>query len=376
MAIAFLEAADHGGAQRKLQIFATDLHDAALEKARAGFYPKGALQDVSSERLRRFFVEEVDGYRVQKALREMCIFARQNFTGDPPFSRVDFISCRNVLIYLGNQLQEKAASIFHYALKPGGFLFLGASESIGPSTDFFEPIDKKHKIFVKRAVPTPIFRMHFAPAYLERSGDSSGKLTGAQQDLNILREVDRVVLDRFSPPCVLVDENLQILQFRGDTSAYLKPHAGRATLSLFKMTRQSLNQSLRALIRRCKAEEKPVRKERLTLRDADVQRELALEVVPINRLNERFHLILFQEQIVKDAAALRRSRTRTSASWNCSRIWRKCGRRLNFFSNDMRARMSRCRLSTKKSNPAMRSCRASTRSLRPQRKNSSRQMKS
>ena len=304
VAIAFLEAADHCGAPRKLQIFATDLHDAALEKARAGFYPKGALQDVSSERLRRFFVEEEHGYRVQKALRDMCIFARQNFTGDPPFSRMDFISCRNVLIYLGNQLQEKALPIFHYALKPGGFLFLGASESIGPSTDLFEPTDKKHKIFVKKAVPTPIFRMHFAPAYLEKSEDSSGKLRSGmpQQDLNIFREVDRVVLDRFSPPCVLVDENLEILQFRGDTSAYLKPRAGRATLNLFKMTRESLSQSLRAMIRKCQTDEKPVRRTGMVVSDENRRRTLTLEVIPFQRLNEQFYLILFEEESVKDVA--------------------------------------------------------------------------
>ncbi len=302
VAIAFLEAADHCGAQRKLQVFATDLHDAALEKARAGFYPKGALQNLSSERLRRFFVEEVDGYRVQKALRDMCIFARQNFTGDPPFSRMDFISCRNVLIYLGNQLQEKAIPIFHYALKPGGFLFLGASESIGPSTELFEPTDKKHKIFAKRAVPTPIFRMHFAPAYLESSGGSAGKLSNGAppQDLNIFREVDRVVLDRFSPPCVLVDENLLILQFRGDTSAYLKPRAGRATLHLSKMTQESLNQPLRAMIRKCQTEDKPVRKTGLTVSDESSRRTLSLEVIPFKRLNEQFYLILFEEEGVKD----------------------------------------------------------------------------
>jgi two-component system CheB/CheR fusion protein len=202
---------------------------------------------------------------------------------------MDFISCRNMLIYLGNQLQERAMPIFHYALKPGGFLFLGASESIGsPSTDLFEPTDKKHKIFVKRAVPTPIFRMHFAPAYLERPGDSSGKLrNGApQQDLNIFREVDRVVLDRFSPPCVLVDENLQILQFRGETSAYLKPRAGRATLHLFKMTRESLNQPLRAMIRKCQAEDKPVRRAGLAVSDENSRWTLTLEVIPFKRLNE------------------------------------------------------------------------------------------
>ncbi|MGA7879873.1 MAG: hypothetical protein WCD63_03290, partial [Terrimicrobiaceae bacterium] len=194
--------------------------------------------------------------------------------------------------------------IFHYALKPGGFLFLGASESIGPSTDLFEPTDKKHKIYVKRAVPTPTFRMHFAPAYLERPADSSGKPTNGmpQQDLNIFREADRVVLDRFSPPCVLVDENLQILQFRGDTSAYLKPRAGRATLNLFKMTRESLNQTLRAMIHKCQTDEKPVRRTGMVVSDENRRRTLTLEVIPFKRLNEQFYLILFEEESVKDVA--------------------------------------------------------------------------
>jgi two-component system CheB/CheR fusion protein len=137
---------------------------------------------------------------------------------------------------------------------------------------------------------------------LEGSGNSSGNLRNGspQQDLNIFREVDRVVLDRFSPPCVLVDENLQILQFRGETSAYLKPRAGRATLHLFKMTRESLNQPLRAMIRKCQAEDKPVRRAGLAVSDENSRWTLTLEVIPFKRLNDQFYLILFEEESVKD----------------------------------------------------------------------------
>jgi len=159
IAIAFVESADKAPRLRKLQMFATDLNDALLDKARHGLYAKSLTQDVSPERLRRFFTEEEGGYRISKALREMVIFARQNLISDPPFSRMDLISCRNLLIYLEPSLQTKALPTFHYALKPEGFLFLGTSESVGSHTDLFAPADKKHKIYSKRAAPTPAFHL-------------------------------------------------------------------------------------------------------------------------------------------------------------------------------------------------------------------------
>ena len=151
IAMAFVESAERAARARKLQVFATDLNEALLDKARHGLYAKSLAQDVSPERLRRFFVEEEGGYRVIKPLREMVVFARQNLISDPPFSRMDLISCRNLLIYLEPSLQKKALPTFHYALKPEGFLFLGASESIGSFTDLFEPVDKKHKIYSKKS---------------------------------------------------------------------------------------------------------------------------------------------------------------------------------------------------------------------------------
>ena len=159
IAIAFMETVTNAPRVRTLQIFATDLNDALLEKARHGFYPKSLADDISPERLRRFFVEEGGGYQVSKALRAMVVFARQNLIADPPFSRMDLVSCRNLLIYLEPSLQKKAMPTFHYALKPGGFLLLGASESVGGFTNLFEAVDKKHKIFSKKAAPTPAFHL-------------------------------------------------------------------------------------------------------------------------------------------------------------------------------------------------------------------------
>lgn len=159
LAMSFMEASSKSARGRKLQVFATDLNDALLEKARQGLYAKSLAEDVSPERLRRFFVEEQGGYRVSKTLREMVVFARQNLIDDPPFSRMDLISCRNLLIYLEPDAQRRALPTFHYALRPGGFLFLGVAESVGGFTDLFEPVDKKLRIYAKKAAPTPAFHM-------------------------------------------------------------------------------------------------------------------------------------------------------------------------------------------------------------------------
>ena len=167
IAIAFMEAAETSPRGRNIQVFATDLNEKSLEKARFGLYPKSISDDVNPARLRRFFVEEQGGYRVSKSLREMVVFARQNLFGDPPFSRMDLISCRNLLIYVGPSLQTRAIPTFHYALKPNGILFLGASESVGGFTELFEPVDKKYKIYSRKAAPTPAFHM---PAIAKLAG--------------------------------------------------------------------------------------------------------------------------------------------------------------------------------------------------------------
>src|SRR6185312_4991256 len=220
---------------RTLQVFATDLNDTLLDKARHGLYAKTLAQDVSPGRLRQFFVEEEGGYRIVKSLREMVVFARQNFISDPPFSRMDLVSCRNLLIYLEPSLQQKLLPTFHYALKPDGYLFLGASESIGGFTGLFEPVDKKNKIFSKKAAQTPAFqlpaRKHpgerlaltHTPQITTPRTSGEGESEGFRTELNSQREADRITISRYSPPGVLVDAELQILQFRGPTGVYLEP---------------------------------------------------------------------------------------------------------------------------------------------------------
>lgn len=301
IAMAFVECADQAAGGRKLQIFASDLNDANLEKARAGFYPKNVVQDVPSERLRRFFVEETGGYRITKPLREMCVFARQNLASDPPFSRMDLISCRNVLIYLESDFQKKALPIFHYALKPDGFLFLGASESIGTFANLFETADKKHKIFSKKPVPTPALRIAFARHQAESTKEILTPQPSAQAlrpELNAQREADRVTLSRCAPPGVLIDAELEILQFRGDTSAYLKPPVGTATLNIVKMARDGLVQPLRAALDHARKKNKVTRTENIRVNQNGYTRMVNIEIIPLKNLKERSYLILFEEKEV------------------------------------------------------------------------------
>ena len=225
-----------------IQIFATDLSEtASLEKARAGLYPESIEAEVSPERLRRFFTHEEGKYRINKHVRDMCVFAKQNIVADPPFSRIDLISCRNVLIYLTSPLQKRVIPTFHYALNPTGFLMLGAAETIGEFSDLFAVVDKTHRIYSKK--PTA-FRQypHFnTEDYLAgMSGETRNAPQASPNPADLQREADRIVLGRYAPAGVLVNDDLEILQFRGRTGPYLEPATGAASLNLLKMAREGL----------------------------------------------------------------------------------------------------------------------------------------
>lgn len=309
IAMAFVEAAEKAPRMRNLQIFATDLNEALLDKARHGVYAKSLAAEITPERLRRFFVEEEGGYRVAKSLREMVVFARQNLIADPPFSRMDLISCRNLLIYLEPSLQKKALPTFHYALKPTGFLLLGASESIGSFTDLFETVDKKHKIYSRKSAATPatyfpVARGHVdlpppprrkRPATLVEPHETREALAGLKGGLDAQREADRITINQFSPPGVLVSADLQIVQFRGPTGAYLEPPAGKATLDVLKMAREGLMLPLRSALQQAKRTNKTARKQNVRIKQDGRARPVNLEVIPLKNVSERGFLILFEE---------------------------------------------------------------------------------
>ena len=224
LAIAFTELAEAAGTAVTLQLFATDINAAGIDVARAGVYGKEIAADVSPERLRRFFVEVEGGYRISKPIRDACVFSRHDVLSDPPFSRIDLISCRNLLIYLESVLQQRILPMLHYALRPAGFLWLGTSEAIGSHRDLFEVADDKQKVFRKR--PGPGGRLGQLPlphAGAPRSLSVAVAAARPRDAADLPREADRVLLHRFAPPGVLVTAELEILQYRGDTSPYLAP---------------------------------------------------------------------------------------------------------------------------------------------------------
>jgi len=296
----------------QVQIYATDLNGTAIDRARLGFYARSAVQDVSPERLRRFFIESEGGYRISKSIRDMCVFARQNVLSDPPFSRMDLIACRNVLIYIEQQRQRKLVPMLHYALKPQGFLFLGSSETIGSYRDLFEAEDAKHKIYSKKLAPVRVDAAIIgagAPttstSYLERRAertregmpDSAGELQ---------READRILLSRYAPAGVLVNDDLDVLQFRGDTGMYLAPAPGKASLNLLKMAREGLMVALRGAIHRARREDGTVQEEGVRVRANGGYREVNLSVIPVSGAGMvgRCFLVLFDDPAAARAPVL------------------------------------------------------------------------
>ena len=279
-----------------IQIFGTDISEISIDKARAGVYCESSLGEVSQERVRRFFVKVESGFQIVKSLREMCVFARQDLGQDPPFSRLDLISCRNVLIYMGPVLQKKVMAIFHYALKPTGFLMQGKSESISGFTDLFTVIDREHRISSKKpAVPGPGFDLSTTAGFEKAIGAAGGK-PEAESRFDVQKEADRIVLSQYAPAGLVVDENLHILQFRGQSSPYLSPPPGQASLGLLRMVRPELAVELRTALHHAKKQEIAVHKENIRILREGRPWDVCLEVVPIKSdLGERFFLLLFQE---------------------------------------------------------------------------------
>lgn len=277
------------------QVFGTDLSEEALDQARSARYPADIAQDVAPERLQRFFTEVGGRYQVAKAIRDLCVFARHDLTRDPPFGRMDLISCRNMLIYLEPRVQQRVMSIFHYALRPSGFLMLGASETAGASHDLFAPVDTKQRIYSKRPTATPSVLGFARPLENEQErqrqeGRPGAAVTGLGEELP--READRILLARYAPAGVIVDEKDNIVDFRGQTDAYLEHAHGRATLNLFKMARKGLLLEVRQAVQEARKKEAPVRKEGVSLRQRGQVRHLDLEVIPLKGSSEKEHFLL------------------------------------------------------------------------------------
>ena len=280
----------------RVQVFATDIDEAALSVARAGRYPAAVVGGVSEERRRKFFREEAQSYTVAKELRDLCIFSAHSVIRDPPFSRMDFVSCRNLLIYFNVDLQDSVLPVFHYALKPDGFLFLGTSENISRHTDLFAPVDKKQRIFQRRSMVNGGMRM---PAWVARTRSTrteGGHDMFVQKDQRIRQQVETRVLESFTPAHIVVDAEGDILYYSARTGKYLEPQMGSPSRQLLSMARRGLRLELRSALREAVEKRHVVVRERIAVELEDRVQLIRLTVDPMLETNqEPLYLIVFAD---------------------------------------------------------------------------------
>lgn len=305
IAICLLEATEKRAASAQIQIFATDVDKDAIEKAREGRYRDNIAADVSPERLLAYFTKTPNGYRISKRVRDLCVFAVQNAVRDPPFSRLDLVSCRNVLIYLASNLQERLLTTFHYALKPNGLLLLGNSETVGGVSDLFRQVDKKQRFYAK--IPTaarPALEFGSSESALNAAPGPRSAIRRRPIASDIGRQADQLVLSRYAPPGVVVNEVFEIEHFRGSTGPFLEAPSGEASLNVLRMAREGLAGALRTALRECKQHGAPVRKDGVRLRANGDLREVAITVAPLERsqVEGKRYLILFEARFVGELA--------------------------------------------------------------------------
>ena len=250
IAMIFRECMDAARHQFRVQIYSTDIDEDAIAVARGGVYPANIAIDVSPERLRRFFVKEETGFRIKKEIREMVVFAVQDVIKDPPFTRLDLLSCRNLLIYFEPELQNRLIPVFHYALNPGGILFLSPSESIGRFTDLFSPVNRKWKFYtpgssLSPAVAGSIYRL---PGITGLPGARHPVTAMKPRETNFVELTRGILLQSYAPPSVITDEEGNTLYVHGDTGKYLRPAPGQASLNIIEMAREGLQLELRKAI--------------------------------------------------------------------------------------------------------------------------------
>lgn len=329
LAIALLEFLDDKPNPPPVQIFATDLSDTvSLQRAREGVYSENIEAEVSPERLRRFFTKEDGNYRISKSIRDLCVFAKQNVAADPPFSRVDLISCRNLLIYLAPPLQKRVIPTFHFALNPAGFLLLGSSETVGGFTDLFGVVDPVHRIYVKSVT---IMRQYpfLNETELPTAAGNLGMLASTVTIADWQREADRTLLGLYAPAGVLVNNNLDILQFRGRTGAYLEPAPGEPSHNLRRMAREGLFPELHHAIDECRQQNAAVRRPGVRVRGNGQFWEIDLRIVPVKLpgVSEGCFLIVFEDHARADqaessgTAALGAARARPASKTGWLRRW-------------------------------------------------------
>ena len=302
IAIGLMEFLDDAKLSVPFEVFATDISETAIEKARAGIYKDSALAHVSPQRLARFFTRTERGYQIAKSIRDVCVFARHNVAQDPPFSRLDLISFCNVLIYLGAVLQRKVLSILHYSLKPTGFLVLGPSESISTLSESFHQVEKTHRIYGMRRAADKLVPEVSKGRRAESRVDLRERVVEGRAGLEVLREADRLVLAEHGPPGAIIDDQMNIIEVRGRTAPYLELSPGEPTQNLLKMACEGLIAGLGKAIRTARQRNAVAREDGFRIEDGGQLRDVTIKVIPFrgsSSSKQRYFLVLFEDAAPK-----------------------------------------------------------------------------
>jgi two-component system CheB/CheR fusion protein len=307
MAICLQEQLGDKTAAMKIQIFATDISETAIAKARIGIYRKNELEGLSQSRLQQFFTRLDGNYQISKVIRDMCVFAHHNLLKDPPFSKIDLVSCRNVLIYLEPVLQKRALTTFHYSLNDVGYLMLGKSETVGVNTDIFTAYNSTERIY-RRKGSLGRFMTVSSPGKEQTFRDIDKSTQKESTDKDIFKLADEAILANFMPAAVLVNEKFDIVQFRGSTETWLVPPSGKPNYNILKMARDGLSFELRNILHLAKKTNLAARKFAVFFKLNGLQHFVNIQAVPLTAAAEPHFLVVFQttsasgiQQIPKDA---------------------------------------------------------------------------
>jgi two-component system, chemotaxis family, CheB/CheR fusion protein len=296
LAIMLLEFLGEKAANFQVQIFATDLSESIISKARAGIYPESVAADISADRRRRFFRRIESGFQINKNIRDMVVFAKQDLAKDPPFSKLDMISCRNVMIYMSQVLQKRILPLFHYALNPGGILFLGSSETVGGFGDLFVSLDKKHRVYTKKTTSSPL-PIEFVPRFDEEREFEHQRRGETAQRPDLQKIGEQMLLYRHSPASVMVNDRLEVVQSIGQTGPFLDPQPGDATLNLLRLVKTGLHMELRVAFQKAKRNGGTIRKESVLIDDSGGLKGVNFEIIPVKKTpgSERYYVVVFEE---------------------------------------------------------------------------------
>ena len=307
VAILLKEALLRAECRRPVQVFATDVDDRAIAVARAGLYLGAIASDLSAERLEQNFVKEDGSYRIAKDIREMCLFSVHDLIKDPPFSRLDLVCCRNLLIYFEPQLQQRVIATFHYALRPGRHLFLGPSESVASQADLFAPLDKRHRLYIRREVAASVLAFPLPRSPADSMPTAKPALRPAPDDID--RRAARTVA-RYAPAFVVVNRQHDVLRFSGQTARFLEPATGVASLNLLALLHTDLRTAARTALKEVVATGRRVIHAALSIEAGDRSETVNLIVEPLSGNGEEgLFVIVFQEAgpgfpIMQDGEAL------------------------------------------------------------------------